>query len=117
MFHTDDSPLQPSRVNEVSSEKVSTTEKDECSPDEGQDRVMMPTSPSSSIRKFLSYPPIPSEPPTLQPKSCGRVLTSAECLQDMEEKQKQKKIKAQEKEERKQKREEGAKAKQKDAEA
>ena len=77
----------------------------------------MPTAPSASISKFLYYPPPPSQLPTLKPKSSGRVLTSAENLKIIENKQQEKEAKAREKEERKQKREEMMKRKQQEKEA
>lgn len=42
---------------------------------------------STAVSKFLHVPSPPSRIPTYQPKSCGRVLTSAENLRILEEKQ------------------------------
>ena len=72
------------------------------------DRVLMPTAPTASISKFLHYPSPPSQLPTLKPKSSGRVLTSAENLKMIEQKQQEKEAKAKQKEERRRKREEKA---------
>ena len=41
---------------------------------------------STAVSQFLSYPSPPSQIPIFHPKSCGRVLTSTENLQIMEEK-------------------------------
>ncbi len=41
---------------------------------------------STGISRFLSYPTPPSKLPTFNPKTCGRVLTSQENLDKMEEK-------------------------------
>ena len=55
---------------------------------------------SSSVRKYASLPPPPSRIPSIRPKSCGRVLTSAEYMKIMEEKERVKKSKEDAKRER-----------------
>ena len=117
-YHPDEVPLQPSVQGGDVSVRESLTyhspsilSSEEDSTDGGQDGVLMPTVPTSSISKFLQYPPPPSQLPTLKPRSSGRVLTSAECLKMMEEKQQEREAKARQKEERRQKREEKAKSK------
>ena len=57
--------------------------------------------PSTAISKFLETPTHPSKYPTKNPKSCGRVLTSLENMQKMEEKEIEKQRKLQEKANRK----------------
>ena len=61
---------------------------------------------STGISELLSYPEPPSRAPTLNPKSCGRVLTSQENLLILEEKKLAKEEKEREKEARKRAREE-----------
>lgn len=48
---------------------------------------------STSVQKYLRCPPLPSRIPSQKPKSCGRVLTSAENMKIIEEKEKLKKEK------------------------
>ena len=43
---------------------------------------------STAVSHFLSCPSPPSRIPTSKPKSCGRILTSAESMRILEEKQK-----------------------------
>ena len=61
------------------------------------------------LNKFLKVPLPPSQQPTKREKPSGRVLTSAECMRNMEEKEEEKRLKARLKEERQQAREEKAK--------
>ena len=61
---------------------------------------------STGISKLLTYPTPPSQAPTLNPKSCGRVLTSQENLLLLEEKKLAKEEKQREKEARKRARDE-----------
>ena len=65
----------------------------------------------SVLKKFIEYPQPPSKRTTLKPKSCGRVLTSADCMKKMEEKEQQKAEKAKKKADNAKKREERAKVK------
>ena len=66
---------------------------------------------STAINKFLNPPLLASEQPTKHVKSSGRVLTSAECIKNMEEKEQAKQQKAQQKEQKKKAREEKRKEK------
>ncbi|ORU94054.1 MAG: hypothetical protein A6F71_09150 [Cycloclasticus sp. symbiont of Poecilosclerida sp. M] len=66
---------------------------------------MLPPQTGSKISKFLSIPIKPSKIPTKHPKSCGRVLTSKENLEIIEEKQRLKQEAQQMKEERRRARE------------
>ena len=66
---------------------------------------------TSCLRKFLTLPTPPSRLPTLKPKASGRVLTSADSLRALEEKQQKKDDKARKKEENAKKREDRAKMK------
>ena len=68
--------------------------------------VWMQPLQSTGISELLSYPEPPSRVPTLNPKSCGRVLTSQENLLILEEKKLAKEEKEREKEARKRAREE-----------
>ena len=77
--------------------------------------VSVPLPCSSTISKFLVVPPRPNQIPTKHGKSVGRVLTSLENLQLIQEREKQKQEKALQKEERKRLREEKAKKKIEDA--
>ena len=62
---------------------------------------------STAISELLSYPEnLPLKPPTVNPKSCGRVLTSQENLLILEEKRLAKEGKQREKEAKKRAREE-----------
>ncbi len=61
---------------------------------------------ATALSQFLVTPTPPSKLPTKRPKSCGRVLTSRENLQDLEEKEQKKKAALKEKEERRKVREE-----------
>ena len=70
---------------------------------------------ASTISKFLEIPRHPSQIPTKHGKSAGRVLTSLENLQLIQEREKQKQEKVLQKEERKRLREEKAKKKLEDA--
>jgi len=122
-YHPDEAPLQPPvggggilMGESPTSQSPLCLDVDDHMHDE-QDRVLMPTAPSASISRFLYYPPPPSQLPTLKPKSSGRVLTSAENLKIIENKQQEKEAKAREKEERKQRREEMMKRKQQEKEA
>ena len=63
---------------------------------------------SASVAKYLTCPPPVSRAPNSKPKSCGRVLTSAESMKVMEEKQRLK----ERKDEAKREREEARKKKQ-----
>ena len=56
---------------------------------------------STAVSRFLETPTHPSKYPTKNPKSCGRVLTSLENMQKMEEKELEKQKKLQEKANRK----------------
>ena len=60
---------------------------------------------SSAVSSFLNYPPPPTRQETFKPKSCGRVLTSAENFVTMAEKEREKERKKEEKERRKEERE------------
>ena len=73
--------------------------------------VSVPLPCSSTISKFLVLPPRPNQIPTKHGKSAGRVLTSLENLQLIQEREKQKQEKALQKEERKRLRDEKAKKK------
>ena len=53
---------------------------------------------STCVSKFLSYPTPPSKIPTLNPKACGRVLTSHENILIVKEKRKAKEEKGREEE-------------------
>ena len=70
--------------------------------------VMVRPSQRSGLHKLLKYPTPPSKLPKLKPKVSARVLTSAEHLQLMKEKEQQKREVAHKKEERKRQREEKA---------
>ena len=59
------------------------------------------TTLSTAVSRFLETPTHPSKYPTKNPKSCGRVLTSLENMQKMEEKELEKQKKLQEKANRK----------------
>ena len=73
-------------------------------------RVWMRDFQSTCVSKFLSYPTPPSKIPTLNPKACGRVLTSHENILIVKEKRKAKEEKERE-EEQKRAREEKARMK------
>ena len=70
--------------------------------------VSVPPPCASTISKFLKVPTHPNQMPTKHGKSAGRVLTSLENLQLIQEREKQKQEKALQKEERKRLREEKA---------
>ena len=59
----------------------------------------------SAVSTFLNYPSPPDRSKTFEPKSCGRVLTSAENLEIMNEKEREKERKKEEKERKKEERE------------
>lgn len=67
--------------------------------------VMLPLQKSSSISGFLNIPKVPSKLPTVRQKSSGRVLTSKENLEVIEEKERKKQEEKRLKEERKRERE------------
>ena len=73
--------------------------------------MSVPLPCASTISKFLEIRSRPSQIPTKHGKSAGRVLTSLENLQLIQEREKQKQEKALQKEERKRLREEKAKKK------
>ena len=77
--------------------------------------LSVPLPCASTISKFLKIPSCPNKMPTKHGKSTGRVLTSLENLQLIQEREKQKQEKAVQKEERKRLREEKAKKKLEDA--
>ena len=61
---------------------------------------------TTAINKFLKAPVAPNKQPTKYVKSSGRVLTSAECIKEMEDKERMKQEKAQLKEQKQKAREE-----------
>ena len=73
--------------------------------------LYMPTQRPTVLNKLLKVPLPPSKQPTKCKKSSGRVLTSAECVRIMEEKEREKELKARQKEQRQREREEKAKQK------
>ena len=73
--------------------------------------MSVPLPCASTISKFLEIPSHPSQMPTKHGKSAGRVLTSLENLQLIQEREQQKQEKALQKEEKKRLREEKAKKK------
>ena len=102
-------PRDIDQHNPDPSELSSSSEEDPDSDSSANRCLYMPTQRTTAINKFLKAPLPPNKQPTKREKSSGRVLTSAECMKIMEEKEKEKELKARQKEQRQRAREEKAK--------
>ena len=97
------------QLNPDAFESHSSSEEDPESDSSVKRCVYMPMKRTTAINRFLKTPLPPSKQPTRHEKSSGRVLTSAECVRIMEEKEKAKELKEKQKEQKRRAREEKAK--------